>query len=49
MTPIDVKISLYNGFHIENNGKDPKFEVSNHVKISKYKIIFVKVTLEIGL
>ena len=24
------------------NDKNPKFEVSNHVKISKYKNIFVK-------
>ena len=25
-----------------NNKKDPKFEVSNHVRISKYKNIFSK-------
>ena len=27
---------------VENNDKDPKFKVSNRVRISKYKNIFVK-------
>ena len=30
-------------FDIENNDKDPKFNVSDHVRIFKYKNIFAKV------
>ena len=26
----------------ESNGKDPKFKIGNHVRISKYKYIFAK-------
>ena len=29
--------STYSDFEIENNNKDPKFEVGDHVRISKYK------------
>ena len=29
-------------FDTENNDKDPKFEVGDHVRISKYKKIFAK-------
>ena len=29
-------------FNVENNDKDPKFEVGDHVRISKYKNIFAK-------
>ena len=32
----------YVDFGIENNQKDPKFKVGDHVKILKYKIIFAK-------
>ena len=35
MKPIDVKDK-------ENNNKDPKFKVGDHVRISKYKNIFAK-------
>ena len=45
MKPVDVKSSTY----IENNDKDPKFEVVNHLKISKRKTFLLKVTLQIGL
>ena len=45
MNPVDVKSSTY----IENNDKDPKFEVVNHLKISKCKTFLLKVTLQIGL
>ena len=38
MKPIDVR-SEYNE---ESNEKDPKFEVGDHVRISKYKNIFAK-------
>ena len=44
MKPIDVKSSKYIGFVTKNNDPklDPKFEVSDHVRISKYKEIFAK-------
>ena len=40
--PVEVKSGTYNEFNKENNKKDPKFEVGNHVRISKCKIIFAK-------
>ena len=40
MKPVDVKSSTYIDFGVENNEKDPKFQVGDHVKISKYKNIF---------
>ena len=42
MKPVDVKFSTYIDFGIENNDKDPKFKVGDHVRISKYKNIFAK-------
>ena len=42
MKPVDVKCSTYFGFNKKNNNEDHKFEVSDHVRISKYKSIFVK-------
>ena len=33
MKPIDVKTSIYTDFDIENNDKDPKFKVGDHVRI----------------
>ena len=36
MKPVDVKSSTYIDFDVENN-KDSKFEVSDYVRISKYK------------
>ena len=42
MTPIDVNSSTYIEFNKENNKKDPKFEVCDHVIISKYENIFAK-------
>ena len=38
MKPVNVKSSLYINF----NEEDPKFEVVDCVRLSKYKIIFVK-------
>ena len=35
MKTVDVKASTYIDFAIENNGKDPKFEVGDHVRILK--------------
>ena len=40
--PIDVKDNTYINADKEINNKDPKFKVGDHVRISKYKIIFAK-------
>ena len=40
--PTDVKDNTYIDFGKENNDKDHKFQVSNHVRISKYKKNFAK-------
>ena len=42
MKPVDVKDNTYIDFKKEVNDKDPKFKVSDHVRISKYKNIFTK-------
>ena len=42
MKPVDVKWSTYIDFNVENNDKDPKFKVGDHVQISNYKNIFAK-------
>ena len=42
MRPIDVKDNTYINIVKEDNDKDPKFKVSDHVRISKYKKIFAK-------
>ena len=42
MKLFDVKSSIFIDFRIEDNHKDAKFEVDNHVRISKYKNIFAK-------
>ena len=42
MKPVDVKDNTYINFEKEVNNKNPKFEISDHVKISKYKNIFAK-------
>ena len=42
MKPVDVKSSKHIYFNKENNEKDSKFNVGDHARISKYKIIFVK-------
>ena len=43
MKPVDVKSSTYIDFNKENNKEDPKFKVSDHVRIAKYENIFAKV------
>ena len=40
--PVDVKDNAYINSSKEVNDKDPKFKVSDHVRISKYKNIFAK-------
>ena len=42
MKPVDVKDNTYIGFKKEDNDKNPKFKVGDHVRISKYKNIFAK-------
>ena len=42
MKPADVNSSTYIDFSQGNNKEDPKFEVSDHVTISKHKNIFAK-------
>ena len=42
MKPVDVEDNTYIDFEKEVNDKDPKFEVGDHVRISKYKNIFAK-------
>ena len=39
MRPVDVKDNTYIDFEKEVNDKDPKFEIGDHVRISKYKNI----------
>ena len=42
MKPVDVKLSIHIDFNKENNEKDLKFKIGDHVRISKYKNIFAK-------
>ena len=42
MKPIDVKVDTYIDYSVEHNGKNPKFKVGGHVRISKYKNTFAK-------
>ena len=42
MEPIDVKGNTYINTDKELNNKDTKFQVGDHLRISKYKIIFAK-------
>ena len=42
MKPVDVKDNAYFDFSINVHNKDPKFNVGDHVRISKYKNIFAK-------
>ena len=40
--PIDVASDSYAEYNENSNKKDPKFKVSDHVRISKYKNSFAK-------
>ena len=42
MNPIDVKSDFFAEYNEKPNEKDPKFKVSDHIRISKYKNIFAK-------
>ena len=49
MKPVVVKDNTYIDFKKEVNDKYPKFKVGDHVRLSKYKNIFVKGYILIGL
>ena len=42
MKPIDVKTNAYTNIDDESNDKDPKFKISDHVRISTFKHTFSK-------
>ena len=42
MKPIDVKSNPYTEYNVDPNAKKPKFKIGDHVRISKYEIIFAK-------
>ena len=42
MKPIGVTVDFYAEYNKDFNKKDPKLKVGDHIRISKYKNIFVK-------
>ena len=42
MKPIEVRDDSYAEYNEDSNKRNPKFKVSDHVRISKYKNIFAK-------
>ena len=42
MKPVDIKPRTYVDFNKENNNKDSKFKVCDHVRTLKYANIFAK-------
>ena len=40
--PIDIKPDSYAEYNVHSNEKDPKFQVHDHIRISKYKDAFAK-------
>ena len=42
MKPVDIDSTTYIDFDFENIGKDAKFEVDDHMRISKCKNSFAK-------
>ena len=42
MKHVDTKSKTYIDFNMKNNKDNPKFEVGDHVRISKYKNFFAK-------
>ena len=49
MKPIDVKNDSFAEYNEGSNEKNPKFKVSDHVRISKYKNILLKDMLLSGV
>ena len=48
MKPVDIMFSVYIDFGIENSKNDPKFQVDDCVRISKYKYILQKAMFQIN-
>ena len=44
MKSIDVKPASYAEYNEESNEKDDQFKISDHVRISKYKNVFLRDT-----
>ena len=42
MKPVDVTFDSYAEYNEDSNKKGPKFNVGDHVRISKYKNMFAK-------
>ena len=42
MKPVDIEDDSFAEYNEESNEKDPKFEIGDQVRISKYKNIFAK-------
>ena len=42
MKPVDVKVDTFTDFDVEKNDKDLKFNIGEHMRISKYKNTFAK-------
>ena len=40
MKPMDVKFDFYAEYNVDSNEKDPKFQVGDYLRISKYKKYF---------
>ena len=40
--PLDGKTSTYINLHVENNDKDPKFKVGDHIRVSQNENIIEK-------
>ena len=49
MKPVDVKSDTYIESSKEINNKDSKFKIGDIVRLSKYKNLLQKVTLQVGL
>ena len=49
MKPVNDKDNTYIDSRKEINDNDPKFKVDDHVRISKYKNILLRDTLQTGL
>ena len=42
MKPVDVESDSFSEYNEKSNEKDPKFKVSDHIRISKFKNVFTK-------
>ena len=49
MESADVNSRTYIDFKVENNDKESKFQVDDHVRILNIKKVLQKITLQIGL